>query len=85
MRVLFYTAAAVAATIATLGQAVKLDTMAMADLDSSHAFDSHHIYSQIDAFSEQVQNTVQNPVNNNNINNNNANLQSPNQAGNLNK
>ena len=45
MRVLFYTAAAVAATIASVSQAVKLEST---DPEVFAAFDNH--FSQIDAF-----------------------------------
>ena len=45
MRVLFYTAAAVAATIASVSQAVKLES---GDLEVFAAFDDQ--FSQIDAF-----------------------------------
>lgn len=46
MRMLFYTAAAIAATIASLGQAIKLDST-FTDEDNEYLID----FSQIDAFS----------------------------------
>ena len=49
MRVLFYTAAAIAATIASLGQAVKLETSTVDDYTSDY-----NEFSQIDVFAGQV-------------------------------
>ena len=49
MRVLFYTAAAIAATIASLGQAVKLETSTVDDYSSDY-----NEFSQIDVFAGQV-------------------------------
>ena len=50
MRVLFYTAAAIAATIATLGEAVKINNGESVVIANSDTYIRENSFSQIDAF-----------------------------------